>query len=275
MKTFFIGEIGINHNGSLKTALRLIKECKEAGVSVVKFQKRTPEICVPENQKTILRDTPWGQMMYIDYKKRIEFDKKQYDLIDLYCKKIGIKWTASVWDIPSFHFINQYDVPFIKIPSAKLTDWDLLKVVNRLTKSKVILSTGMSTIEEIKKASTLLQDTLFSLLLCNSSYPSKDSEIDINALRLLKEVFPQKIIGYSGHEVDILPTIVAVSAGAEIIERHVTLNKEMWGTDQKSSLTTEELRNLIKCIRRVEIILGQKEIVVYPDEYKAKERLRA
>lgn len=274
MNTFFIGEIGINHNGSLKTALRLIRKCKEAGVSVVKFQKRTPDICVPENQKFITRDTPWGEMSYIDYKKKIEFEKKEYDLIDLYCKKIGIEWTASVWDIPSFHFINQYNVPFIKIPSAKLTDCDLLNVIKDQSKSKVILSTGMSTLDEIKKASKILHDKLYSLLLCNSSYPSNDSQLDINALQLLKEEFPDKIIGYSGHEIDLFPTIVAVSAGAKIIERHITLNKEMWGTDQKCSLDTVELLELIKYIKRVELILGKKEIVVYPDEHKTKERLR-
>jgi N-acetylneuraminate synthase len=273
-KTLIIGEIGINHNGSIKTALKLIKECKKAGVDVVKFQKRNPDICVPEDQKNILKDTPWGQMTYLKYKKTIEFEKKQYDIIDRFCKKIGIQWTASVWDIPSFHFINSYSVPFIKIPSALITNSKLIEEIKMFSVHPIIISGGMSTIAELDQAVRWLGNKLYGILHCNSSYPCDYSEIDIRVIDMLKQKYSDIIIGYSGHEVDLLPTIVAVSAGAKIIERHVTIDRTMWGTDQQASLEIIELSNLVSTIRNIEIILGKSELTVYPSEIIVMKKLR-
>ena len=273
-KTLIIGEIGINHNGSIKTALKLIRECKKAGVDVVKFQKRTPDISVPSEQKNILRDTPWGQMTYLEYKKKIEFDKKQYNAIDKFCKKIGIKWTASVWDLDSFHFINSYDVPFIKVPSALITDGKLLGEIKTFSKSPVIISGGMSNTEELDRAVHSLSGKIYSILHCNSSYPCEHNEIDIRVINTLKQQYPALKIGYSGHEKDLLPTIVAVSVGAEIIERHITIDRTMWGTDQQASLEILELVELIKIIRNVETILGKPNLTVYPSELAVMKKLR-
>jgi len=273
-KILVIGEIGINHNGSLETAIDLINECKNAGVDVVKFQKRNPDICVPEDQKSKLRDTPWGKMSYLEYKKKIEFEQREYNFIEAHCKKIGIQWTASVWDIPSFHFINSYNVPYIKIPSACITDKELLSEMNKKSTKPIMISTGMSTLEEVKQCVSLLESKIDSMLLCNSSYPSDYFEIDLNALSLLKDLFPSLKIGYSGHETDILPSVLACGAGSQIIERHVTLDKNMWGTDHKSSLNIPQLKELVSNIRKAEIIMGERKLVVYEKEKEMAKKLR-
>jgi sialic acid synthase SpsE len=273
-KIYVIAEIGINHNGNLDQALELIKIAKDAGADCVKFQKRTPDICVPDDQKNILRETPWGTLTYLQYKKVIEFGKKEYDVIDRYCNSIGIDWTASVWDIPSFEFLSKYQIPFVKIPSACITDVDLLSHINSKSYNTIMISTGMSTSDQIDRAVQLLKNKIWSILWCNSSYPSTYNEIDINVLSTLRESYPNLTIGYSGHEVDLLPTIVACSAGAKIVERHVTFDKTAWGTDHKCSLEPHELTELIKNIRNIETILGKSEITVYPSEIKIAKKLR-
>jgi N-acetylneuraminate synthase len=270
----FIAEIGINHNGSLDTALELIQKSKDAGVDCVKFQKRTPDICVPEEQKSKLRDTPWGKITYLEYKKKIEFERKEYDFIDSYCKRIGIQWTASVWDIPSFHFINSYNVPYIKIPSACITDDSLLVEMNENSSKPIMISTGMSTIGQVKRCVSILDSKIDSILLCNSSYPSDYSEIDLNALSFLREQFPHLTVGYSGHEIDLLPSILACGAGAKIIERHVTLDKNMWGTDHKSSLDILQLKELVSIVRQSEVIMGKNYLFVYEKEKEMAKKLR-
>lgn len=268
----FIAEIGINHNGDLKTAKKLIKAAHKAGADVVKFQKRTPRVCVPESQWDIMRETPWGSMTYLEYKERIEFGKKEYDEIDRYCKQLGISWTVSVWDVLSLDFALQYDLPFIKIPSALLTNDDLLQRV-REKKLRVVLSTGMSTMKEIKRAVNILSDCPLALLACNSSYPSIDEETDLNVMTTLKNEFNVPV-GYSGHETDTLPTIIAKAMDAEIIERHITLDKTMWGTDHKASLEPKELSLLIKTLNRVDKIKGSFDVKVYQSEEKIKNKLR-
>lgn len=273
-KIYFIAEIGINHNGNLDLALELIKIAKDAGADCVKFQKRTPDICVPDNQKNVLRETPWGTLTYLQYKKLIEFGKKEYDVIDRYCDFIGIDWSASVWDISSFEFLSKYRVPFFKIPSACITDSNLLTHINSKSSNPIMISTGMSTSDQIDHAVKLLKNKIYSILWCNSSYPSRYNEIDINVLSTLQRSYPNLTIGYSGHEVDLLPTIVACSAGAKIIERHVTFDKSAWGTDHKCSLDPRELTELIQNIRNIEAILGKSEITVYPSELKIAEKLR-
>lgn len=270
----FIGEIGINHNGELYTALQLIQEAKRCGVDVVKFQKRDPDICVPEHQKEQKRVWKGEEMTYLEQKKAIEFGKTEYDIINQYCKKIGIAWTASVWDVNSVEFMKQYsnDLPFIKIPSACITDIELLKAVNDWG-IPVIISDGMSTEKEVMSAVCHLNN-LLGILHCNSTYPCVDNELDLNVIQRLKRMYPTTGIGQSGHEIDTLPTIVAVATGAEIIERHITLDKAMEGTDHKCSLNIQELEELISQINRIPKILGGYCINIYDSEKQMREKLR-
>lgn len=269
----FIAEIGINHNGDIEIAKKLIKKAKEAGVDIVKFQKRNPDLCVPEKQKQQIKETPWGKMTYLEYKYKIEFTKVEYDEIDRYCKELDIKWTASVWDIDSLKFILQYDVPFIKIASATITNIPLLKAIKEIN-IPIVMSTGMSTLDEIDKAITILDKKDLTLLLCNSSYPAYENELDLNALYTLKKLYPNYSIGYSGHEKGIFPSIIAKAMGAEIIERHITLDKNMWGSDQNSSLNPQELKKLIQEIKRIKIVQGKDTINIYQGEELAKKKLR-
>lgn len=269
----FIADIGINHNGDINIAKELIKQAKICGVDVVKFQKRNPDICVPEDQKNIVKNTIFGTMKYIDYKKKIEFGKEEYDEIDRYCKEIGIRWTASVWDIDSLNFLMNYDVPFIKIPSACITDFELLKAINKTGKD-VVLSVGMSTMFEINNAIKSLDNiNNISILQCNSSYPSKNEELDISFIPELKKIFNCNV-GYSGHEVGYFPTLLARAVGASIIERHITLDKNMKGTDHKSSLDIDELKECINKLKEVDIILGKNYKTIYDSEIPIMNKLR-
>ena len=188
---YIIAEIGINHNGDLSIAKKLIDIAKVAGCDVVKFQKRNPDVCVPEHQKSVMRDTPWGRMTYLEYKYKVEFGKKEYDEIDEYCKNVGIKWTASPWDLDSLDFLNQYDsLPFIKIPSALLTDLELIKKTTE-TGGKIIISTGMSTLDEVDAAVNTIKGTnanaSFAVLHCNSTYPAPNNELNLNCIRTLQD----------------------------------------------------------------------------------------
>jgi N-acetylneuraminate synthase len=268
-----IGDIGINHNGSIGTAIKLMQAAKDAGFDVVKFQKRNPDVCVPEEQKQIIKNTIFGRMSYIDYKHRIEFGQKEYNMIDNESRRIGIKWTASVWDIDSLKFIMKYDVPFIKIPSACITDLDLLREVAK-TNQKVIISTGMSTQEEIDIAVLILQEKELGILQCNSSYPSLPEEADMRYITTLKTMYPQHTIGYSGHGKTCIESIVAASLGAEIIEHHITLDKNMQGSDHNSSLDEREMRTLVNMLSIVDDILGSDQKIVYGSELEAKNKLR-
>lgn len=275
---YFIAEAGINHNGSIELARRLINMAVECGADVVKFQKRTPRLCVPEEEWEIIRKTPWGPMRYINYREKMEFGKEEYDIIDEHCRKRGIQWTASVWDEESVDFLMQYDIPFIKVPSAMITNWPLLKRI-RETGKPVVMSTGMSTMKEVTMAAMYLGNwdgsRNLGILLCNSSYPANEEELDLLGIRLLHEMYPKHTIGYSGHEEGIYPSIVAASLGAEVIERHITLDKGMWGSDQKASLEKDELKELIDVLKKVDTWKGHKRIMRYPSEEKAMKRLRA
>ena len=271
---FFVAEIGINHNGSLEIAKKLIDMAAMLGADAVKFQKRTPEICVPENKKNVLRETPWGTMTYLEYKKRIEFGKEEYDEINRYCKEKGILWSASAWDLPSFDFIENYDVPFHKVASAKLTYKELLERI-KATRKPVFLSTGGSTLEQVKKAVKLLEDTNPLVILhCNSGYPAKDEELNLRVIETFKREFPNHLIGYSGHEEGITASVVAAVLGAKVIERHITLDRAMWGTDQAASIEYSGLRRLIRDLHKLNIWLGDGIKRVYDDEKNVMSKLR-
>ena len=271
---YLIGEIGINHNGDMQIAKKLIDAVYACNWDCAKFQKRNPIISVPDNQKDIMRDTPWGRLTYLDYKYKIEFEKSEYDKIDFYCSQKPLDWTVSVWDLDSLEFALQYDLPFIKIPSAMITN---LELIENIAKSElpILMSTGMSTLEEVDNAvSALLRDTdNFAIMHCNSSYPTKPSEINLNNIPMLKERY-NCVVGYSGHENDLEPSIVAYALGAKIIERHITLSHEMWGTDQKASLQVHAMNMLKNRIDSISHALGDKKKIVTESEIPIRKKLR-
>jgi len=273
-KTYIIAEVGINHNGSLKIAKKLIDIAALSGCNAVKFQKRNPDVCVPEHQKSVLRDTPWGTMTYLEYKHRIEFGKMEYDEIDAYCKDKGVAWSASPWDLDSLQFLNQYDLPFLKVPSAMLTNWELLEACAKSGK-KTILSTGMSTEEEINQAVSILRQHAndFALLHCNSSYPAPLNELNLSTIKTLQQKYNCEV-GYSGHEFRLGTTVAAVYLGATIVERHITLDRTMWGTDHMSSVEPQGLIKLVKGIRELEEAYGDGIIQVTETEKPIRTKLR-
>lgn len=271
MKTYTIAEIGINHNGDLSIAKKLIDVAVVAGFDSVKFQKRNPDVCVPEHQKNVMRETPWGKMTYLDYKYKVEFGKEEYDEIDQYCKYKNIDWSASPWDLDSLEFLSKYDIPFIKIPSAMLTN-DKLISASVKTNKKIILSTGMSTELEIDHAVSLLGDN-FALLHCNSTYPAPVNELNLSAIKTLKEKYNCEV-GYSGHEYGLTSSSAAIYLGATIIERHITLDRTMWGTDQSSSVEPSGVIKLIKAIRELESAYGDGNITVTESELPIRKKLR-
>ena len=270
--TYIIAEIGINHNGRVEIAKELIKAASDAGVDAVKFQKRTPELCVPEHQKGQMRDTPWGYITYLDYRYKVEFEQDEYEQIDAYCKKLGIDWLASAWDTESLAFINAFDPPAHKIPSALLTDHTLLRAV-KATGKPAILSTGMSTMDEICQAVDILG--VDNLVVCHttSSYPCPPEELNLKMIQTLEDHFACPI-GYSGHEVGLVTSVIAVGLGASLVERHVTLDRAMWGSDQAASVEPQGIRTLVKYIRVTEKALGDGEKKVYDSEQDILRKLR-
>jgi sialic acid synthase SpsE len=269
---YIIAEIGINHNGDIEIAKQLMDVAVETGCDAVKFQKRTPEICVPEEQKSIPRETPWGSMTYFEYKKRIEFEQKEFEQIDAYAKKIGIDWFASPWDVPSVDFLEGFNVPCQKIASACLTDSELLTAVNK-TKTTTILSTGMSSMQEIDGAVSLLNDVPLAIAQATSTYPAEASELNLRAIQTFAEKYKVPV-GYSGHERGLQVTIAAVALGATFIERHITLDRSMWGTDHSASLEPDGLKKLVRDIRIIELALGDGKKKVYDSEIPIRAKLR-
>ena len=272
---FMIAEIGLNHNGELGIAKKLIDATFACDWHCVKFQKRTPEICVPEHQKNVIRETPWGKMTYLEYRYRVEFGEKEYSYIDHYCREKPIFWTTSVWDLPSLQFILRYDVPFIKIPSAKLVETDLLRAA-AMTGKPIVLSTGMSTVEEIDAAVSILNEFTtgnYVLMHTNSTYPTPPEEVNLLTLKFLKEKY-DCVVGYSGHEYDLEPSVVAATLGASIIERHITLDHNMWGSDQFASLEVHAMDLLHKRVKQVSVCLGDGVKRLTDNEIKVRKKLR-
>lgn len=270
---YIIAEIGINHNGSLRLAKKLIKAAALAGCDAVKFQKRTPELCVPKDQWHIERETPWGRMTYIDYRHKVELSLHDFSEIDRYCKKYKIDWFASCWDEDSVDFIEQFDPPAYKAASASLTDFDLL-MKKRSTGKPLIISTGMSTIDEIKEAVNYIGTDNLLIAHSTSSYPCKLEELNLRMIHTLKELFPAVPIGYSGHETGLAPTQAAVALGATFVERHITLDRAMWGTDQAASVEPNGFKKLVENIRDIELSLGDGVKKIYESEMGQRKKLR-
>jgi len=270
---FIIGEIGINHNGDLDIAKKIIAGAKHAGCDAIKFQKRTPEICTPKDQWNIERDTPWGRMTYIDYRFKVEFGKDEYSEIDSYCKEIGIVWFASCWDEPSVDFIEQFNPPLYKTASASLTDFPLMEKHKQLNKP-IMISTGMSTMDEIEKAILFLDRNNLMVAHATSAYPCKNEELNLRMIDTLRKKYSDIPIGYSGHEVGLAPTWAAVALGACFVERHITIDRAMWGTDQAASVEVGGMERLVSNIRDIERSLGDGIKKVYESELGQIKKLR-
>jgi N-acetylneuraminate synthase len=270
-------EIGINHNGSLEVAKELIEQSANVGCDYVKFQKRTPEICVPDEMRDVIRQgTPWGDISYMDYRKMVEFGKPEYDEIDAFCKKLGIGWTASPWDEPSVEFLMKYKVPFLKIASASITDRRLIEYCAQ-TNIPLVVSTGMADLNTIRKVVTSIYDAggeIVYLLHTTSTYPAPVEELNLKAIHTLTNEFASINIGYSGHERGIPSTVLAIGLGAKFIERHVTLDRTMWGSDQAASLEIEGLRRVVQAARTYEAAIGDGVIKVNEGEKPLISRLR-
>jgi N-acetylneuraminate synthase len=269
---YIIAEVGINHNGDLDLVKQLVDAAKRAGVDAVKFQKRTPELCVPDDQKEKKRETPWGYITYLDYRYKVEFKQEDYAEIDSYCRERGIQWFASVWDEPSVDFLEAYSPICYKIPSASLTDHALLKHT-RDTGRPIILSTGMSTMDEIKSAVKVLGEDDLVMTHATSTYPCEPSELNLKMIHTLQNEFSCPI-GYSGHEVGLIPTVTAVALGACLVERHITLDRAMWGSDQAASVEPAGFERLVKYIRVAEESLGDGVKRVYESEQPSRQKLR-
>jgi N-acetylneuraminate synthase len=269
---YVIGEIGINHNGDIDIARQLIDIAADAGCDAVKFQKRTPELSTPAAQRDVMRDTPWGRMTYLEYKYRVEFEEEGYREIDVHCAKRGLHWFASPWDVPSVAFLETFDVVTHKIASASVTDLELLTAV-RETGKPVILSTGMSTLEEIDKAVETLGTDKLIMLHATSTYPLPPHEANLRTIRTLADRYGVPI-GYSGHERGLQISIAAVALGAVALERHITLDRTMWGSDQAASLEPEGLRHLVRDVRIIQEALGDGVKRVFDGEQAPRQRLR-
>jgi len=270
---FVIAEIGINHNGSVEIAKRLIDGAVLAGADAVKFQKRTPEKCVPRDQWNIERDTPWGRMTYIDYRHRMEFGPREYAELDRYCAERRMLWFASCWDEESVDFIESFSPPCYKAASAALTDIPLLNKM-KSTGRPLILSTGMSTWEEITAAVDAVGRENLLVAHSTSSYPCPPEHLNLNMIRTLKAQYPECVIGYSGHEVGLAPTWAAVTLGATFVERHITLDRAMWGSDQAASVEVTGLLRMVANIRDIERSLGDGVKRIYEGEISARNKLR-
>ncbi|MCK1801602.1 N-acetylneuraminate synthase family protein [Brevibacterium sp. R8603A2] len=269
---YMIGEIGINHNGDVEIAKQLMDVAAKAGAQAVKFQKRNPDVAVPEDQKSKRRDTPWGEMTYLEYKFRVEFEDEEYTEIDRYARELGIQWFASPWDIDSVNFLDRFDAVTFKIASASVTDIPLLEAV-KATGKPVILSTGMSTLEQIDKAVETLGTENLVMMHATSTYPLPPEEVNLLAIPALRERYNVPV-GYSGHEIGTAISVAAVALGAVTVERHITLDTSMWGSDQKASMEPEEFTALVADIRTVETALGDGKKRVMPGEESKIESLR-
>lgn len=269
---YVIAEIGLNHNGSVEIAKKLIDVSATAGAQAVKFQKRTPEIATPEHMKATPRETPWGTMTYLEYRYRVEFEKEQYTEISEYATSKGLDWFASPWDEPSVDFLEEMGVTTHKVASASVTDLGMLRKLKE-TGKPIILSTGMSTLEQIDRAVEILGTDKLVILHATSTYPLPPEEANLRVIGTLKERYGVPV-GYSGHEPGLQISVAAVALGAVAVERHITLDRTMWGSDHAASLEPKGFETLIRDIRILEKALGDGVKRVFPGELAPLSKLR-
>jgi len=288
MRTHVIAEVGINHNGSVNIARQLIAAAADAGADSVKFQKRTPEQCVPRAEWVKPKETPWGTMPYIEYKRRMEFDVPTYVALFKYARSLDLQPFFSVWDQAALSDalavqdkLGQWRLPWLKLPSAKLTDHALLRTTTSVAHAlniKLLLSTGMSTSDDVlgayKVATQALAADAITLLHCHSAYPAPTDELNLQTLTWLRRCFPRSPVGYSGHEFGLEPTVWAVVLGATVVERHITLDHDMWGTDQRASVPPDAFKRMVQHIRAAEQALGSPNKRLWDSELPARTKLR-
>jgi N-acetylneuraminate synthase len=270
---YVIAEIGLNHNGDVDIAKRLIDVAAEAGAQAVKFQKRTPEISTPEHMKNTPRDTPWGTMTYLEYRYRVEFSREQYVEIGDHATMRGLHWFASPWDEPSVDFLEDLNVVAHKVASASVTDLGMLRRL-RATGKPIILSTGMSTLEQIDAAVDTLGTDNLIMLHATSTYPLPPEEANLRMITTLKDRYAGVPIGYSGHERGLQISLAAVALGATVVERHITLDRTMWGSDHAASLEPQGLEHLVRDIRIISTAMGDGVKRVFPGEEAPLAKLR-
>lgn len=270
---YVIAEIGLNHNGDVDIAKKLIDVAARAGADAVKFQKRTPEISTPEHMRDVPRETPWGVMSYLDYRRRVEFGREEYVEIGDYATMRGLDWFASPWDVPSVEFLEDLNVVAHKVASASLTDTELL-IALRETGKPVILSTGMSTIEQIDRALETLGTDRVVLMHATSTYPLEPEEANLRVIATLRDRYPGVPVGYSGHERGLQISLAAVAIGAVAVERHITLDRTMWGSDHAASLEPTGLEHLVRDIRVIERATGDGVKRVFDSERAPMAKLR-
>jgi N-acetylneuraminate synthase len=270
---YFCAEIGINHNGSIDLAKELINIADRTGCNGVKFQKRNPRVAVPEKQKDVPKDTPWGTMSYLQYREKVEFSQAQMEELRDYAVERDLDWFVSCWDLDSIQEMVELAPAALKIPSALITNKEL--VTFTLDQGlPIIWSTGMSTVEEVQQCYKWMNEVSNIMCHCNSSYPAEISELNLSYIGKMKSIFKNSIIGYSGHETSLLPTVVAVVQGADYIERHITKDRALWGTDQAASVEEPGLKKLIRDIRLIGTILGKPEKVLFDSELSSRKKLR-
>ncbi|WP_217181159.1 N-acetylneuraminate synthase family protein [Streptomyces sp. AC495_CC817] len=270
---YVIAEIGLNHNGDVEIAKKLIDVAARAGADAVKFQKRTPEISTPEHMRDVPRETPWGTMSYLDYRRRVEFGRDEYIEIGDHATMLGLDWFASPWDVPSVDFLEDLGVVAHKVASASLTDTELL-VRLRETGKPVILSTGMSTMEQIDRALETLGTDRVVLMHATSTYPLEPEEANLRVISTLRDRYAGVPVGYSGHERGLQISLAAVALGAVAVERHITLDRTMWGSDHAASLEPTGLEHLVRDIRVIEAALGDGVKRVFDSERAPMAKLR-
>ncbi len=274
MSVFTIGEIGINHNGDISLAKKLIDECSSAGFNAVKFQKRTIDIVYTKDFLDSPRESPWGTTQR-HQKEGLEFSKDQYLEIDNYCKSKNILWSASSWDNESQIFLRDFNLPFNKVASPMLGNFPLLKLIAE-EKKKTFISTGMSTLEEVERVVELFKsyNCPFELMHCNSTYPMPEEDANLGCIPMLKSKFNCDV-GYSGHESSLIKvSVVAVALGATSLERHITLDRAMYGSDQSASIEANSLKNYIDTVNKVGKIIGDGTKKISEKEQEARKKLR-
>jgi N-acetylneuraminate synthase len=270
---YVIAEIGLNHNGDVELAKQLIDVAADAGAQAVKFQKRTPAISTPEHMKSQLRETPWGTMTYLDYRYRVEFDREQYIEIGDYATLRGLDWFASPWDEKAVEFLEDLSVVAHKVASASVTDIAMLEAL-AATGKPIILSTGMSTMEQIDRAVAVLGTDNLVILHATSTYPLPPEEANLRMITTLQDRFPGVPIGYSGHERGLQISIAAVALGAVMVERHITLDRTMWGSDHAASLEPVGFEHLVRDIRVLGEAMGDGVKRIFPGEFAPLAKLR-
>lgn len=274
MPATIIAEIGINHNADLSICKRLIDVAAAAGCNFIKLQKRNPDVCVPEDQKGVMRDTPWGRMSYIDYRWKMEFGRDEFEAIDAHCKSRGIGWFASAWDVDSLSFLKRFALPFVKVPSALMENFTFLNACNVLG-TPVIMSTGMCDYGIIDNAIRCVgKENVACLMHCTSTYPTKTEEMNLNCIPDFKARYGFTEIGFSNHHPGLIFMPVAVALGATMVEFHITLDRSMWGTDQAASIEPEGAVKLVKWIRNVEAAMGDGNKRIFDSEIPIMKKLR-